>query len=298
MTVDELRDELALLIHDPASSEVNRALLLTFINTAARDARNSGWLLPIEHAESVELLSNEFEYDIPTGFAFLKEIRTGDKSLDNASTVDTGTDIASAISDTTGTSVDVDDASIFVVNDLIQVDDEVMLITALDSSSATNTVTVTRGYFSTTAATHSSGASILRPLSDMDYDEIIPRAYWRPKLQSGGANATSAAKGSRAQVVFNSSFFSFTGGTPLQFVGQKRPNLYTVAGDTIDLGMESFLRERALFHTARYAAAGGSAYSASRRQISNDALLLSEDFLRKHPAEFRVLPNSVRIPGR
>ena len=295
MTVDELRDELALLIHDPASAEVNRAQLLTFINTAARDARNSGWLLPIEHAESVELISTESEYDVPLNFAYIKELRTGDKSLDNASTVDTGTQVAEAL-DASETDVTVDDASIFAINDLIQIDDEVMLITAINTT--TNVLTVERGYFSTTSATHSDNASILRPLSDMDYDDIIPRAYWRLKQQSGGSNTTSAAKGSRAQVVFNSNYFSFTGGTPLQFVGQKRPSLYTEGTDTVDLGMESFLRERALFHTARYASAGGSEYSASRRQISNDALLLSESFLGKHPQEFRVEPSSTRIPGR
>lgn len=60
--------------------------------------------------------------------------------------------------DTTETAVDVDEGGQFSVNEMIQIDDEIMLITAVDIS--TNTLTVTRGYRDTTAATHAEDSEI------------------------------------------------------------------------------------------------------------------------------------------
>jgi len=58
--------------------------------------------------------------------------------------------------DTTETAVDVDEGGQFSVNEMIQVDSEIMLITAI----STNTLTVTRGYRDTTAATHADDSEI------------------------------------------------------------------------------------------------------------------------------------------
>ena len=150
---------------------VKEATLLTFVNRAARDLANSGWLLPQEHAENIELLANQYEYDVPARFAYIQMLRLGDTTVDNASTVDTGTTVDEEV-DTSETAIDVTDGSIFSINDLMQVDIEIMLITAI----TTNTLTVERGYFSTTAATHSSGASILRPHASTVFDYVIPPA--------------------------------------------------------------------------------------------------------------------------
>lgn len=297
MLVSELIDEVSLHIHDPSSQEVTRDQLLTFLNGATRDLTNSGWLLEIQHAENIELLTDQWEYDVPAGFAYVKELRLGDQTQGNGGTVDTGVNVDEAL-DNSETVVDVGDASIFTINDLIQVDSEIMLVTALDSATTQNTLTVTRAYFSTTAATHDTAADILRPLADVVYDYIIPRAYWRDKLQSGGRNTTQAALGSRPQFVFNSDYFSFTAGTPVQVVGQRRPSIYTLETETLDAGMESFLRERTLTFAARFASLGGSAISNMRRAIGQESLALSEQFLRLHPQEFRVAPNSTRIKGR
>ena len=297
MLVSELIDEVSLHIHDPASAEVTRGQHLIFLNGATRDLTNSGWLLEIQHAENIELLDNNFEYDVPAGFAYVKELRLGDQTQGNAATADSGVNTDEAL-DSSETGIDVEDAAIFNVNDLIQVDSEIMLVTALDSSSAQETLTVTRGYFSTTAASHDTASDILRPLADTTYDYVVPRAYWRDKLQSGGRNDTTAALGSRPQFVFDSAYFSFTPGTPLQVVGQRRPTVYTQEADTLDAGMESFLRERTVVFAARFASLGGSAVANMRRVIGQEALALSEQFLRLHPQEFRVAPNSTRIKGR
>lgn len=297
MLVSELIDEVSLHVHDPSSLEITRSQFLTFLNGATRDLTNSGWLLEIQHAENIELLDDEFEYDVPAGFSYVKELRLGDQTQGNAATADSGVNTDEAL-DATETVIDVGDAEIFDINDLIQVDSEIMLVTARDISSTQETLTVTRAYFSTTAATHSTGADILRPLADTTYDYVVPRAYWRIKLQSGGRNTTTAALGSRPQFVFNSDFFSFTPGTPIQVVGQRRPTVYSAETDTLDAGMESFLRERTVVFAARFASLGGSAVSNMRRQIGQESLALSEQFLRLHPAEFRVAPNSTRIKGR
>ena len=58
--------------------------------------------------------------------------------------------------DNSETGVDVDDGSVFVVNDAIRVDNEEMLITNISS----NTLTVTRGQNGTSAATHNDNAAI------------------------------------------------------------------------------------------------------------------------------------------
>jgi hypothetical protein len=292
-TVNVHREEIAYNVGDPMLDKIKEETLLVFINRAARDVINSGWLLPQEYAENVELIQNQFEYDVPARFAFIQMIRIGDATADNAATVDSGTNTAEAL-DATETDVEVVDASIFAVNDLIQVDSEIMLVTAVDTS--TDILTVTRGYFSTTAATHDTATDVERPHSNTAFDYIIPRAYWRLKLQTGGANTTTAALGSRPQIVFDSVLFSFTGGTPLQIVGQKRPSVYTQGSDTLDAQMESFIVERATAYAARFLFAQGD--HPHLNQVYHDSMNNSAAFLVRHPAEFRVKPSSTRVPGR
>ncbi len=292
LTVDHARDQIAYGAGDPYMERLNRDHILGFLNQAAADTRNSGWLIRMQHVESVQLLSDNYEYDVPARFAYIKQLRIGSTSSDNASTVSTGTTLGAAISDTTGTSVTASDGSIFTVSDMFQVDSEIFLITAI----STNTLTVTRGYFGTTAATHDNGASILRPLADIRFDTIIPRAYWDMKTQSGGANTTTAALADRPQFIFDSRFFSFTTATPVQVIGQRRPTVTYATGGTLDTDMESFLVERAIAYSARFLYAQGNA--PHLLTIYRDALASSAQVMRSHPQEFRVRPNSTLVPGR
>ena len=280
MLVSDLINDLSLDVHDPARNQITEDMWVSFINQAARDARNSGWLLPHHNAENVELLAQTFEYDVPAGFAYIQSIRWGDRTNSNADTTDTGTDLDGALSDTTGTTVTVDNNDLFVINDLIQVDDEIMLVTAISTS--LETLTVARGYFSSTAATHSDGADVLRPNADVTYDTEIPQAYWEPKLDSGGSGGAGATSGSRPMIVFNARLFTFTAGTPLQFVGQKRPTIYSAVTETVDDQMESFLLERALYRGSRYVAVGGGEAARALLSTGDNALALSEQFLLRH----------------
>lgn len=170
LTINLAREQIADAVGDPQMVSANRDHYLNFLNRASRDLRNSGWYLPVEPA-LVGLESNVFEYDVPANFAYISHIRIGDMSYDNASNQDTGTDLNGAVT-AAATSWVVDDGSIFVVNDHIQVATETVLITAISG----NTLTVRRAQFGTTAAAQADNASILRPMTDVDFDEIIPRA--------------------------------------------------------------------------------------------------------------------------
>lgn len=66
--------------------------------------------------------------------------------------------LAAALSDTTGTTVTVADTTMYQVRWPIEVDQETMIVRAIASST---TLTVERGAYGSTAATHANGASIL-----------------------------------------------------------------------------------------------------------------------------------------
>jgi len=77
-------------------------------------------------------------------------------SIDNTSgIVDSGSDLDEALT-TSETAIDVDDSTDFEVGDIIYINSESMLVTSM----ITNVLTVTRGYFGTTATTHSNNDSI------------------------------------------------------------------------------------------------------------------------------------------
>lgn len=58
------------------------------------------------------------------------------------------------------TEIDVDDATLWKPGDVVKVDDEKMWISAVDTTSSPNTITVTRGWGSTSAATHDDDSAI------------------------------------------------------------------------------------------------------------------------------------------
>lgn len=87
-------------------------------------------------------------------------------------------------------------------------------------------------------------------------------------------------------------------GKPLKVIGQKRPGIYTTQADTLDSGMESFLRERALYFGFRFLGAGVSELSRWRQIMAQQAWATSEAFLKRHPQEFRMRPNAREVLGR
>ena len=87
--------------------------------------------------------------------------------------------LAAAMGDTSTTANhDIDDASVFSVGDVIMVDSEQMLITAIDTSASPDHINVERGYNGSAAATHSDDAQIyiiseLSPTATVDWTNFI-----------------------------------------------------------------------------------------------------------------------------
>ena len=82
--------------------------------------------------------------------------------------------LAEALDDSE-TLIDVDDSAVFSLKDVIVIDSEEMYITAITSSPSTQRLTVTRGYNSTTAATHSDNTQIYIGNKD-------PENYWTENI--------------------------------------------------------------------------------------------------------------------
>ena len=93
------------------------------------------------------------------------------------------TTLAAAITDTTGTSITVTSSASFPSAPfIIGIDTECLLVTNVSGT----TWTVTRGYESSTAATHSNGASIYHDISAGEADSIDA------KLAKAGGTMTGA----------------------------------------------------------------------------------------------------------
>ena len=81
--------------------------------------------------------------------------------------------------DASETGIDVDDGDYFVAGDLLQIGTEIMRVTGI----STNTLTVERGVFGSTAASHSDDANLLFPYFNAyhDYDK-----YVKPQTDQSG----------------------------------------------------------------------------------------------------------------
>ncbi len=118
------------------------------------------------------------------------------------------------------------------------------------------------------------------------YDYEIDRGYWEIPI-NGGTPVIKFA--TRAPIIT---------GRNLKIMGQGRPTIYTDENQTIDRGMESFIRERTLYFAFQILGAGLSELARWRQQMSTQTWQTSEIFLRNHPQEFLVMPSSIVVPGR
>lgn len=74
MDFGELKRRVATSAHDPQMSIISEALYEQFIDDSVDDLKSSGWLVPIEEDESIEMVADDYEYDVPSDFAYIKEI--------------------------------------------------------------------------------------------------------------------------------------------------------------------------------------------------------------------------------
>lgn len=202
-TVLDLVDSIKSHLREPDEFEVSIAQLQTFINDAAYDARNSGWLLQMEDDESLTFLSNTFEYNVPASFAYIRELRVEDDS--------------------------------------------------------------------TTPST---------------WHEIIPDHFWAMRIDAA------------VPKFFFHPAWSLPVDKQLKVIGQKRPTIYTALANTIDPGMESFIRARALAYALGFTATSRPDLDVQRLNMWVNHRRDSELMLGRHPQEFRAKPSSRLVPGR
>ncbi len=121
------------------------------------------------------------------------------------------------------------------------------------------------------------------------WDQHIPHAFWEIRI-----NASSPT------FYINTRWALPQSGTLMKVIGQQRPSLYTAITETVDLGMEAFLSQRATAYALFYMSAGNPSLDIdrSRLELARTSLALSERLLSNHPQEFRVKPNSKLVPGR
>ena len=82
LTIEELRDEIAQHLQDPTHLLVGRSKLLEFINSAAWDAANEGWVIHIEEDESLTTATDTYDFTVPAGFAYIHEVYVADSNGD------------------------------------------------------------------------------------------------------------------------------------------------------------------------------------------------------------------------
>lgn len=121
------------------------------------------------------------------------------------------------------------------------------------------------------------------------FDYFVPYHHWTVVLDGGVP-----------KIRFNSRLFSIADGKRIKVVGQKRPTTsYTISTtQNIDVGMESFLRERTTAYAASFLASAGPEFDQNMFQLSRDAWVISEQLLASHPQQFRLRPNARYVPGR
>lgn len=65
----------ALRIHDPDKNELTDAQLGTLVNQAIDDLTAAGIVLPLAEDESLTIASGTSTYNVPAGFAYIRELR-------------------------------------------------------------------------------------------------------------------------------------------------------------------------------------------------------------------------------
>ncbi len=75
MQVSDLVTECSLHVHDISNDELSKTQWLTFIRSAAQDLRDSGWLRRQDDDTSLVVLANTYTYAVPSGFAYVQELR-------------------------------------------------------------------------------------------------------------------------------------------------------------------------------------------------------------------------------
>jgi hypothetical protein len=80
MNFTAMRQRVALRCNDPLQKILGDTEYAGCTNDAIQDLAACGWLLPIEEDETTTLVANTYEYEVPAGFAYIRELRYEDDS--------------------------------------------------------------------------------------------------------------------------------------------------------------------------------------------------------------------------
>ncbi len=120
------------------------------------------------------------------------------------------------------------------------------------------------------------------------YDRIIPRHLWQLRYD-----------GAAPKIIFHEDH-GLTDTKKIKVVGWRRPTVYTAVGDTVDPGLDAFLRDRAAAYALSYMAAGGSELDRNRLQQRELKMRDSEALLQRYLTlqEEQLVPGTRRVPSR
>lgn len=119
------------------------------------------------------------------------------------------------------------------------------------------------------------------------YDRRVLRNQWRLLLV--GATPT---------LYFDPDLFTIVATRNLKIVGHRRPTTEYTETSTIDTGLESFIRERAVAYAARNLARHGGQHAQQAGQLEQLAWQTSEALLQNRPEQYRLHVRSRLVPGR
>ena len=118
------------------------------------------------------------------------------------------------------------------------------------------------------------------------YDERILRNQWKIGLVS-----------TTATIIFDSVLWTVVATRNLKLDGHARPTTEYAASASIDVGLEAFIRERAISYGARNLSRHGGQHAIQYSQLAQEAYQTSADMLTNRPEQYRLHLRSRHVPG-
>lgn len=177
------------------------------------------------------------------------------------------------------------------------------------------------GYFVNQAIDDLTLAGIVLPLEEDEsltfatgtFQYTVPASFafiYELRLESAAASGkyptaihpslwTVVYDGAAAKFQFNENEAPVTtwNGLKMKIRGQKRVPQLT-GTDTVEPGLEGFIRERGVSYAAEFVSGGGSQLEAQRRRLGEVAWDRSERMLARIGPAYRARPDCVRVPAR
>lgn len=125
----------------------------------------------------------------------------------------------------------------------------------------------------------------------LDDGDVIPRNYWDLRYISSAPTIVFYGEATDIRIET---------GSVITVLGYQKPtDTYATSGDTVDAGLESFLRDRAAAYALQFMSAGTSELDALRKDQRELKYRDSEIMLQnRREIEDRLVPTLRQVPGR